>query len=110
VSGLCRDCLHAALPSIVNSDHKQEPDPDDYVQIAERDPPDEPEGQDLLTENFVYFYSKDSTHQGPVVVVAAGADWRREVKRFMLRERWFPNVWHVSGLGTFHLLSLNEEN
>ena len=95
--GPCRECGY------------REPDPDDYVQIQEDDPPTEPEEEDLLTEDHVRFFIRESEHRGPVVVVAEGQDWRREVKRYMLRERWYPNVWWVSDHGNPHLLNLNGE-
>lgn len=115
---VCPDCQRKSLQSILDSDDdpdvefdvRSDLDPDDFVQVEEGDPPDEPEEEDLLTDDCVRFFRKGFEHHGSVIVVAEDADWRREVKRYMLREQWYPNIWLVSDHGNFHLLSLNEEN
>lgn len=114
---ICPECQRNSLQPILDSDDDPdvefdihadpEPDPDDFAEVEEDDPPDE---DDLLTEDCVQFFRKDFEHHGPVLVVSEDADRRREVKRFMLREQWYPNVWLVSDHGNFHLLSLNKEN
>jgi hypothetical protein len=80
---------------------------DDAVQIQEDDPPTEPDEEDLLTSDHIKFFRRGFEHKGPVVTVREGQDWRRELKRYMLRERWYPNVWFVSDHGNSHLLNLN---
>ena len=104
IDGICADCC------MDQESGDDEPDPDDYVQIEEDEPPDEPEEEDLVTEDHMRFYRHGFAHKGPVVTVGEDGDWRKEVKRYMLRERWYPNVWWISDHGNAHLLSLNVED
>ena len=76
-------------------------------QIQEDDPPSEPEEEDLITSDYVKFFRRGFEHKAPAVTVREGHDWRREVKRYMLREKWFPNVWYLGERGDRNLLDLN---
>ena len=80
---------------------------DDAVQVQEDDPPTEPEDEDLITSDYVKFFRCGFEHKAPTVTVREGRDWRREVKRYMLREKWFPNVWYLGERGDRNLLDLN---
>jgi uncharacterized protein YciU (UPF0263 family) len=120
--GTCPECKLVALINLgcdedePESDDGDEPghsrsaDPDDYVQIEADDPPTEPDEEDLVTPDHRRFFRLGFEHRGPAVVVAEEDDWRREVKRYMLAEGWYPNVWFISDHGNYHLLSLNGES
>jgi hypothetical protein len=83
-------------------------EPDRYIQIEADEPPEVPDEEDLVTSDHATFFIRGQEHKGPVVTVEPHEDWRREVKRFMIREQWYPNVWWISDHGNPHLLSLNE--
>lgn len=91
---------------------KKEPDPDDFVQIQEDDPPEEPGEEDMTTADHINLWdgSVFGGHRKPAVVVREGQDWRREVKRYMLKQKFYPNVWFISDHGNAHLLNLNGDD
>jgi hypothetical protein len=69
---------------------------------------DEPEDEDLVTEDHTHFYVVNSTRRRPVVTVPEGDDWQPHVRAYMDREQFWSNVWWISDHGNAHPLSLED--
>jgi hypothetical protein len=67
--------------------------------------PDEPEEGDLTTENFCEWFQ-----DGKKVLVCETDEWATEVKAYMDRDQFWPNVWWISDHGNPHLLTLEDED
>jgi hypothetical protein len=66
--------------------------------------PDEPEEGDLTTENFCEWFQN-----GRKVLVCETEQWATEVKAYMDKDQFWPNVWWISDHGNAHLLNLQNE-
>ena len=76
---------------------------------GELDEPDEPQEEDLVTDDHQRFFRFGMSDRRPVVQVPEDEDWRIHVKAYMNRTMYWPNVWFISDHGNAHLLSLEEK-
>ena len=78
----------------------------DYGEVDE---PDEPQEEDLVTEDHQRFFRFGMNDRRPVVQVPEDEDWRIHVKAYVDRTMYWPNVWFISDHGNAHLLSLEDK-
>jgi hypothetical protein len=71
--------------------------------------PDEPQEEDLVTDDHRQFFRFGMSDCRPVVQVPEAEDWRIHVKAYMNRTMYWPNVWFISDHGNAHLLSLEDQ-
>ena len=71
--------------------------------------PDEPQEEDLVTDDHQRFFRFGMSDRRPVVQVPENEDWRIHVKVYMDRTMYWPNVWFISDHGNAHLLSLEDK-
>lgn len=67
--------------------------------------PAEPKEGDITTGDHVKFYQ----YGKPYIFVLEGEDYRKEIKRLMEDDQFFPNVWFISDQGNAHLMDLEDK-
>ena len=68
----------------------------------------EPQDDDLVTSNYIQFYRFGFQHKGPCVLVDDDEDWQPEVKRYMERTQYWPNVWLAEERGGYRNITMEE--
>ena len=76
------------------------------IEFEEIEEPEEPQEEDLFTEDHREFYEVGGDRR-PVVSVEEDEDWEDEVKAFMNGQNYFRNVWFISDHGNAHLMTFS---
>lgn len=78
--------------------------------------PDEPQEEDLVTNDYVTFWRHGMSDRQPVIMVPidaegfeSGKTWQQCVREYMERTQFWPDIWFISDHGNYVLLSLEDK-
>lgn len=87
-----------------------EPDDDPMDYGDESDEPTEPDEGDLYTCDDCHVYEYGGFKRAAVLVIKDARHFNRDIRAYMKRQGFYPNVWSISDHGNAHLLNVWEKS